>query len=223
MYGAVTYLFVIPLFSRGPWSCFLCLWFGNYPFVLFHSFFFLTRTSRLAPMARTLLGGLEHAMFKFFVVAGRLFLVFCVCLNFDDLAKQRRKIFGGVSEVGKNDFSAYFCRLFVFFLVFFSLLRSRATCFLHLIRIVEGEVIGEVRVHTVSTPEYGEKCAAIRAAVAQAKTQSPFQPLRHAQYPPKLRRIIWEDLQYTQMYEDWHASLQRKRAQQRSGGRGRLS
>ena len=44
-------------------------------------------------------------MFKFFVVAARLFLVFCVCPNFDDLAKQRRKIFWGVSEVGKNDFS----------------------------------------------------------------------------------------------------------------------
>ena len=58
-------------------------------------FFFLTRTSRLAPMARTLLGGLEHALFIFFVVAARLFLVFCLCLNFDDLAKQWRKILGG--------------------------------------------------------------------------------------------------------------------------------
>ena len=77
MHGAVTYLFVIPLFSRGPWSCFLCLWFGVCPFVVFPSFFlFLTRTSRLAPMARTLRGGLEHAMFNFLVVAARLFLVF---------------------------------------------------------------------------------------------------------------------------------------------------
>ena len=66
-------------------------------------------------------------MFKFFVVAARLFLVFCVCLNFDDLAKQWRKIFGGVSEVGKKAFSIYFCQLCVFLLVFFSLLRSRAT------------------------------------------------------------------------------------------------
>ena len=40
MHGAVTYLFVIPLFSRGPWSCFLCLWFGVSPFVVFPSFFF---------------------------------------------------------------------------------------------------------------------------------------------------------------------------------------
>ena len=79
-------------------------------------------------MARTLLGVLEHATFKFFVVAARLFLVFGVCPNFDDLAKQRRKIFWGVSEVGKNDFPVYFCRLCVFFFVFlFSLLRSRAT------------------------------------------------------------------------------------------------
>ena len=65
-------------------------------------------------------------MFKFFGVTARLFLVFCVCPNFDDLAKQRRKIFWGVSEVGKNVFSVYFCRRCVFFLVFFSLLRSRA-------------------------------------------------------------------------------------------------
>ena len=32
-------------------------------------------------------------MFKFFVLAARLFLVLCVCPNFDDLAKQRRKSF----------------------------------------------------------------------------------------------------------------------------------
>ena len=94
------------------------VWCFSFCFVSFF-FFFCTRTSRLGPMARTLLGGLEHAIFKFFVVAARLFLVFCVCLNFDDLAKQRRKIFGGVSEVGKNDFSVYFCRPCVFFLVFF--------------------------------------------------------------------------------------------------------
>ena len=95
MYGAVTYLFVIPLFSRGPWLCFLRLWFGVSPFVLFPSSFFFPRTSRLALMARTLLGSLGHAMFKFFVVAARLFLVVGVCLNFDDLAKQWRKIFQG--------------------------------------------------------------------------------------------------------------------------------
>ena len=72
-------------------------------------------------MARTLLGGLEHARFKFFVVAVGLFLVFCVRLSFDDLAKQRRKVFGGVSEVGKNDFSVYFfpaVRLFLGFYFF---------------------------------------------------------------------------------------------------------
>ena len=85
----------------------------------FPLFFFLTRTSRLAPMARTLGGGLEHALFKFFVAAARLFLVFCVCPNFDDLAKQRQKAFPGVSEVRKNDFSVYFFRLCDFLLVFF--------------------------------------------------------------------------------------------------------
>ena len=40
MYGAVTYLFGIPLFFHCPWSCLLCLWFGVSPFVLFPSFFF---------------------------------------------------------------------------------------------------------------------------------------------------------------------------------------
>ena len=162
MHGAVTYLFVIPLSSRGPWSCYLCLWFGVSPFVVFPSFFF---------MARTLLGGLEHAMFNFFVVAARLFLVlasilllccwsahkslaprgrtllgvlgqatlifvavatllffcFCECPKICDLAKQRRKIFVGVSEVGKIDFALYFFWLCVFFLVFhFLLLQTRA-------------------------------------------------------------------------------------------------
>ena len=121
----------------------------------------LTRTSRLAPMARTWLGCLEHALFNFFVFAARLLLVFasfhlpcccslhkslaprtrtllgvlgqatlnfvavatllffcfCVCPNFCDLAKQRRKMFVGVSEVGKIDFALYFFWLCVFFLV----------------------------------------------------------------------------------------------------------
>ena len=97
MHGVVTYLLVIALFPRGPWFarggvlCFLCFWFFVSPFVLFPPpFFFLTRTSRLAPMARTLLGGLGHATFKFFVVAARLFLAFCVFPKFYNLAKQRR-------------------------------------------------------------------------------------------------------------------------------------
>ena len=78
-------------------------------------------------MAGTLLGGLGHATLKFIVVVARLFLAFCVCPKFCDLAKQRRKNFLGVSEVGKNDFSVFFCRLYVFFLVLniFFLLRSR--------------------------------------------------------------------------------------------------
>ena len=132
--------------------------------VSFFFFFFLTRTSWLAPMARTLVGGLEHAMFNFFVVAARLFSVFasnhllcrwsahkslaprtrtllgvlgqtplnfvavaillffffCECPKFCDLAKQRRKVFVRVSEVGKIDFALYFFWLCVFFLVFFS-------------------------------------------------------------------------------------------------------
>ena len=37
-------------------------------------------------------------MFEFFVVTARLFLVFCVCPKFYDLAKQRRK-FGPVTPL----------------------------------------------------------------------------------------------------------------------------
>ena len=45
--------------------------------------------------------------------------LFCECPNFCDLAKQRRKIFWGVSEVGKNDFSLYFCWRCVVLLVLY--------------------------------------------------------------------------------------------------------
>ena len=45
--------------------------------------------------------------------------LFCECLKFCDLAKQRRKIFWGVSEVGKNDFSLYSCWRCVVFLVLY--------------------------------------------------------------------------------------------------------
>ena len=131
----------------------------------------LSHTSRLAPMARTLLGGLEHAMSNFSVVAARLlfvfasirlrcccwsahkslvprsrtllgvlgqatlnfvavatllFFFFCDCPKFCDLAKQRLRIFGGVSEVGKIDFALFFFRLCIFFLVFF--FKSKALC-----------------------------------------------------------------------------------------------
>ena len=74
----------------------------------------------LAPRARTLLGGLGQAMLSFFAVATLLFFCFCECPEFCDLAKQRRKTLGGVSEVRKDDFSLYFFWLCVFFLVFLS-------------------------------------------------------------------------------------------------------
>ena len=80
----------------------------------------------LAPRARTLLGGLGHATLSFFAVATLLFVFFCECPKFCDLAKQRRKTLGGVSDVGKDDFSLYFFWRCVVFLVFiFLLLRSR--------------------------------------------------------------------------------------------------
>ena len=73
----------------------------------------------LAPRARTLLGVLEQATISFVAVATLLFFFFCEGPKFCDLAKQRRKNFWGVSEVGKDDFLLYFFWLCVFFLVFF--------------------------------------------------------------------------------------------------------
>ena len=73
----------------------------------------------LAPRARTLLGGLGQATLSFFAVATLLFVFFGECPNFCDLAKQLRKIVGGVSEVGKDDFSLYFFWRCVIFLVFY--------------------------------------------------------------------------------------------------------
>ena len=62
----------------------------------------------LAPRARTLLGGLGQATLSFFAIATLLFVFFCECPKFCDLAKQRRKIFGGVSEVEKTIFPFFF-------------------------------------------------------------------------------------------------------------------
>ena len=72
----------------------------------------------LAPRARTLLGGLGQATLSSFAVATLLLVLFGECPKFCDLAKQRRKIVGGVSEVGKDDFSLYFFWRCVIFLVF---------------------------------------------------------------------------------------------------------
>ena len=133
MHGVVTYLFVIPLFPRGPWplacglpwfacggvSCFLCFGVRVFPFVLFPSFLFFDAHKPPSSYGTHFARWFGARNFKFFVVAACLFLASCVCPKFYDLAKQRRKIFWGVSEVGKNDFSVHFCRLCVFFLGFF--------------------------------------------------------------------------------------------------------
>ena len=73
----------------------------------------------LGPRARTLLGGLGQATLSSFAVATLLFVLFGECPKFCDLAKQRRKIVWGVSEVGKDDFSLYFFWRCVIFLVFY--------------------------------------------------------------------------------------------------------
>ena len=79
----------------------------------------LTRTSRLAPMARTLLGGLEHAMFIFFVSAARLPLVFasihlpCCWSAHKSLAPRARTLLGGSGQATLS-FFALATLLFVF-------------------------------------------------------------------------------------------------------------
>ena len=79
----------------------------------------------LAPRARTLLGGLGQATLSSFAVATLLFVRFGECPKFCNLAKQRRKIVGGVSEVGKIDFSLYvFWRCVIFLVFYFSSVRS---------------------------------------------------------------------------------------------------
>ena len=161
---AVTYLVVIPLFSRGRsvvvsslfvvWCFSFCCvsfsfffffdahkppssygthlarWFGARNilffvvaarlFLVFASFLLLCCWSAhksLAPRTRTLLGVLGQASLNFVAVATLLFFFFCVCPKFCDLDKQRRKIFVGVSEVGKFDFAFFFLvvRLFLGF------------------------------------------------------------------------------------------------------------
>ena len=73
-----------------------------------------------------MLGVLGQATISFVAAATLLLFFFCECPKSCDLAKQRRKIFLGVSEVGRIDLALYFFWLCVFFLVFyFLLLRSR--------------------------------------------------------------------------------------------------
>ena len=88
--------------------------------LLFTCVLFWGAHKSLAPRARTLLGGLEQATLSFFAAATLLFFFFCECPKFCDLAKQRRKMFGGVSEVGKDNFSLSYFWWCVVFLVFFS-------------------------------------------------------------------------------------------------------
>ena len=132
-------------------------------FLVFASFLLLCCWSAhksIAPRTRTLLGVLGQATLHFVAVATLLFFFFCVCPKFFDLAKQRRKIFVGVSEVGKIDFALYFFWLCVLFLVFhFLLLRSRdavlqAVAALPLPDHLKGDSFGRVRV-TFNKPDGG--------------------------------------------------------------------
>ena len=70
---------------------------------------------------------LGYASWSPFTFVGVLFVFFGECSKFCDLAKQRRKIVGGVSEVGKDNFSLYFFWWCVVFLVFFFFCCDRAT------------------------------------------------------------------------------------------------
>ena len=104
----------------------------------------------LAPRARNLLGGLGQATLSFFAVATLLFVFFCECPKFCDLAKQRRKIFGGVSEVGKDDFSLYFFRRCVVFLVFYFSSAAIARHYLQIDRVCVCLVRGNTLVNLVN-------------------------------------------------------------------------
>ena len=81
----------------------------------------------LAPRARILLCGLGQATLSFFAVATLLFVFFGECPKFCDLAKQRRKIVWGVSEVGEDDFLLYFFGGASFSWYFFFFCCDRAT------------------------------------------------------------------------------------------------
>ena len=127
--GAVRYLFILPVYLFPRCVCFVgfsrCAAHNilacRRPVALLLSMcgLFWGAHKSLAPRARTLLGGLGQATLSFFAVATLLFVFFGVCPIFCDLAKQRRKIVGGVSEAGKDDFSLYFCWRCVFFSYFY--------------------------------------------------------------------------------------------------------
>ena len=76
----------------------------------------------LMPRTHTLLGVLGQATLNFVELWLLLFLVFCECPRFCDLAKQRHKTFLGVTESGKNYFPFKFsgCTCFSWFLLFLS-------------------------------------------------------------------------------------------------------
>ena len=78
----------------------------------------------LAPKARTLLGVLGQATLSFFAVATLLFFFFCKCPKFCDLAKQRRKIFGGFLRSEKTIFCFFLSGCASFSWFFFLLLRA---------------------------------------------------------------------------------------------------
>ena len=98
------------------WWCFVLSLFLVLCLSLCFVYLFLsTRTSRLAPMARTLLGVLEQATLKFFVVATRLFLVFCVCPKFWRPSQTAAEISSGASEVAKMIFHIFLLPVRLFF------------------------------------------------------------------------------------------------------------
>ena len=112
----------------------------------------------LAPRARTLLGVLGHATLNFVAVVTLLFCFFCECPKFCDLAKQRRKMFLRVSEVGKIDFALYFCWLCVFFVIFYILLlRSRDVLGSSRVRIMLYPLLAQLQDSFTETRD--EQCA----------------------------------------------------------------
>ena len=95
-----------------------------FTFCVVDSLFLATPKSKR--LALTLFRSVHKPVFLFSLFVRVVFL--CVVGFSADLAKQWRKIRGGVSEVGKTDFSILlfvFCVVFLFFL-FISLARARS-------------------------------------------------------------------------------------------------
>ena len=110
------------LFSRAPWSCLFCLWFGVSPFVAFPSlsfFFFFDAHKPPSSYGTHVARWFGARIVLFFVVAARLFLVFAsflllCCWNAHKSLAPRTRTLLGVLGQATLSFFAVATLLFVF-------------------------------------------------------------------------------------------------------------